>query len=201
MSPRGDRRLGRRALRRGSALPAGARARADRHAARRQRAARGAHRRAAARLRLRAPSCTRCPWTRCSATGMRSIINVIVRRRHGAGKTIALNAHGDVVPPGEGWTHDPYGGVITGGKLYGRAAAVSKSDFATYHLRAARARVARRPARRLRRAALHLRRGVRRRARPRLAAAPGADAVPTSCSPPASATRSSPPTTVACRSR
>jgi succinyl-diaminopimelate desuccinylase len=64
--------------------------------------------------------------------GMQSITNVIVRRRHGPGKTIALNAHGDVVPPGEGWTHDPYGAEITGGKLYGRAAAVSKSDFATY---------------------------------------------------------------------
>jgi acetylornithine deacetylase/succinyl-diaminopimelate desuccinylase-like protein len=45
---------------------------------------------------------------------------------------IALNAHGDVVPPGEGWTHDPYGGEVEGGKLYGRAAAVNKSDFATF---------------------------------------------------------------------
>ncbi len=45
---------------------------------------------------------------------------------------IALNAHGDVVPPGEGWTHDPYGGEIVDGRLYGRASAVSKSDFATY---------------------------------------------------------------------
>jgi succinyl-diaminopimelate desuccinylase len=64
--------------------------------------------------------------------GMRSITNVIVRRRHGDGRTIALNAHGDVVPPGDGWTHDPYGAEIVAGKLYGRAAAVSKSDFATY---------------------------------------------------------------------
>jgi acetylornithine deacetylase/succinyl-diaminopimelate desuccinylase-like protein len=64
--------------------------------------------------------------------GMRSVTNVIVRRAHGAGATIALNAHGDVVPPGEGWTHDPYGAEIADGKLYGRAAAVSKSDFATY---------------------------------------------------------------------
>jgi acetylornithine deacetylase/succinyl-diaminopimelate desuccinylase-like protein len=48
--------------------------------------------------------------------------------------TVLLNAHGDVVPPGEGWTHDPYGGeVVDGtGRIYGRAAAVSKSDFATY---------------------------------------------------------------------
>ena len=64
--------------------------------------------------------------------GLGSITNLIVRRRYGAGTTIALNAHGDVVPPGEGWTHDPYGGEIAGGRLYGRAAAVSKSDFATY---------------------------------------------------------------------
>jgi acetylornithine deacetylase/succinyl-diaminopimelate desuccinylase-like protein len=48
------------------------------------------------------------------------------------GRVVALNAHGDVVPPGEGWTHPPYGGEIVDGKLYGRASAVSKSDFATY---------------------------------------------------------------------
>jgi acetylornithine deacetylase/succinyl-diaminopimelate desuccinylase family protein len=64
--------------------------------------------------------------------GLQSITNLIVRRRYGDGPTVALNAHGDVVPPGEGWTHDPYGGEVAGGKLYGRAAAVSKSDFTTY---------------------------------------------------------------------
>ncbi|MEO8835867.1 MAG: M20/M25/M40 family metallo-hydrolase [Caldimonas sp.] len=66
------------------------------------------------------------------AQGLASITNLVVRRRYGAGPTIALNAHGDVVPPGEGWTRDPYGGVVEDGRLYGRAAAVSKSDFATY---------------------------------------------------------------------
>jgi succinyl-diaminopimelate desuccinylase len=65
--------------------------------------------------------------------GMGSITNLIVRRPYAAGgRTVALNAHGDVVPPGEGWTHGPYSGEIEGGKLYGRASAVSKSDFATY---------------------------------------------------------------------
>ena len=64
--------------------------------------------------------------------GMQSITNLIVRRRYGEGKTIALNAHGDVVPPGEGWTHPPYGADIVDGKVYGRATAVSKSDFASY---------------------------------------------------------------------
>lgn len=65
--------------------------------------------------------------------GMQSITNLIVRRPYGdGGPTIALNAHGDVVPPGEGWVHPPYGAEIEDGYLYGRAAAVSKSDFATY---------------------------------------------------------------------
>ncbi len=64
--------------------------------------------------------------------GLESITNLIVRRRYGDGPTVALNAHGDVVPPGEGWTHDPYGGEIDNGSLYGRATAVSKSDFASF---------------------------------------------------------------------
>jgi acetylornithine deacetylase/succinyl-diaminopimelate desuccinylase-like protein len=73
------------------------------------------------------------PAAEVRAYGLQSITNLIVRRRFGAGgPTIALNAHGDVVPPGEGWTHDPYGAEVAGGRLYGRAAAVSKSDFATY---------------------------------------------------------------------
>jgi acetylornithine deacetylase/succinyl-diaminopimelate desuccinylase-like protein len=73
------------------------------------------------------------PADAVAAQGMVSITNLVVRRRFGpGGLTIALNAHGDVVPPGEGWTHDPYGGEVEGGRLYGRAAAVSKSDFATY---------------------------------------------------------------------
>ncbi|MCC7545916.1 MAG: M20/M25/M40 family metallo-hydrolase [Aquabacterium sp.] len=64
--------------------------------------------------------------------GLTSLTNLIVRHRFADGPTVALNAHGDVVPPGEGWTHPPYGADIVDGKLYGRAAAVSKSDFATY---------------------------------------------------------------------
>ena len=73
------------------------------------------------------------PADEVRAYGLQSLTNLIVRRRYGAGgPTIALNAHGDVVPPGEGWTHDPYGGEIADGKLYGRAAAVSKCDFTTY---------------------------------------------------------------------
>lgn len=66
--------------------------------------------------------------------GMRSVTNLIVRQvfGEGTGPTIALNAHGDVVPPGDGWTTDPYGAEEHGGAIYGRGVAVSKSDFATY---------------------------------------------------------------------
>ena len=72
------------------------------------------------------------PAAEVQAAGLQSITNLIVRRRYGEGRTIALNAHGDVVPPGEGWTHDPYGGEIVDGKIYGRATAVSKCDIASF---------------------------------------------------------------------
>ena len=72
------------------------------------------------------------PASEVQAVGMQSVTNLVVRRKYGTGKTVLLNAHGDVVPPGEGWTKDPYGGEIENGQLYGRASAVSKSDFASY---------------------------------------------------------------------
>jgi len=72
------------------------------------------------------------PQALVQSHGLTSITNLIVRRRYGEGRVVALNAHGDVVPPGEGWTHDPYGAEIEDGKLYGRASAVSKCDFSTF---------------------------------------------------------------------
>ncbi len=76
------------------------------------------------------------PSAEVAAAGMRSVTNLIVRHRFGDGPVVALNAHGDVVPPGLGWTHDPYGAAIEDSKfgpvMYGRGVAVSKSDFATY---------------------------------------------------------------------
>jgi len=73
------------------------------------------------------------PEAAVRAAGMVSCTNLIVRERFGkGGPVVALNAHGDVVPPGLGWSTDPYGAEIRGGAMYGRGAAVSKSDFATY---------------------------------------------------------------------
>jgi acetylornithine deacetylase/succinyl-diaminopimelate desuccinylase-like protein len=78
------------------------------------------------------------PKSATDAVGMISATNLLVRHRFGKdGPCIALNAHGDVVPPGLGWTHDPYGATVVedathGPVMYGRGVAVSKSDFATY---------------------------------------------------------------------
>ena len=72
------------------------------------------------------------PQADVQAAGLESITNLVVRRHYGPGKTVLLNAHGDVGPPGEGWTKDPYGGEIEDGKIYGRATAVSKCDFSTF---------------------------------------------------------------------
>ena len=66
------------------------------------------------------------------ANGMISCVNLVIRESFGPGPIIACNAHGDVVPPGTGWTTDPYGGEVRDGRMYGRGVAVSKSDFATY---------------------------------------------------------------------
>ncbi|MGG3468582.1 ArgE/DapE family deacylase [Neobacillus pocheonensis] len=68
------------------------------------------------------------------AAGMISLANVVASAEFGSGEgtNVVLNAHGDVVPPGLGWSTDPYGGEIIDGKMYGRGVAVSKSDIAAY---------------------------------------------------------------------
>ncbi len=48
----------------------------------------------------------------------------------GAGKRVHLNGHFDVVPPGEGWSVDPFGGVVKDGRIYGRGASDMKSGIA-----------------------------------------------------------------------
>lgn len=66
------------------------------------------------------------------ANGMISMANVLAPTVFGEGTNVVLNAHGDVVPPGLGWSVDPYEGEIIDGKMYGRGVAVSKSDIAAY---------------------------------------------------------------------
>jgi acetylornithine deacetylase len=48
----------------------------------------------------------------------------------GDGPGLLLLGHSDVVPPGEGWTIDPYGGLVRDGRLHGRGAADMKGGLA-----------------------------------------------------------------------
>ena len=41
-----------------------------------------------------------------------------------------LTAHQDVVPPGEGWTFDPFAGKVEGGRIWGRGAVDYKCGYA-----------------------------------------------------------------------
>ncbi len=46
------------------------------------------------------------------------------------GPCVHFNGHFDVVPPGEGWTVDPFGGKVANGRLYGRGSADMKAGLA-----------------------------------------------------------------------
>lgn len=46
-------------------------------------------------------------------------------------KAVHLNGHFDVVPAGEGWTMDPFGGQVRDGRLYGRGACDMKAGLAS----------------------------------------------------------------------
>ena len=55
-----------------------------------------------------------------------------VKRGSGPGPTLLLDAHLDTVPPAEpgAWAHDPFGGEVDGGRLYGLGAADTKGSLA-----------------------------------------------------------------------
>ena len=57
-------------------------------------------------------------------------VNVVGRRRGGNGPTVHLNGHIDVVPPGDGWTVDPFAGVVRDGRVFGRGACDMKGGIA-----------------------------------------------------------------------
>src|SRR5437773_3705944 len=57
-------------------------------------------------------------------------INVVCSRRGGAGPVVHLNGHLDVVPPGDGWTVDPFAGIVRDGKIFGRGVCDMKAGLA-----------------------------------------------------------------------
>ena len=56
----------------------------------------------------------------------------------GEGEAFAVLCHLDVVPAGDGWTHDPFGGEVSEGKIWGRGATDDKGPAvcALYALKA-----------------------------------------------------------------
>jgi succinyl-diaminopimelate desuccinylase len=71
--------------------------------------------------------------------------NIVARRegRH-PGETVHFNSHVDVVEPGHGWTVDPFGGEVRGGRVYGRGTCDMKGGLAA-SIVAAEAFIATRP--------------------------------------------------------
>jgi len=58
-------------------------------------------------------------------------VNVVGLRRGAAERPLVhLNGHFDVVPPGDGWSVDPFAGVVRDGRLYGRGSADMKGGLA-----------------------------------------------------------------------
>ena len=57
-------------------------------------------------------------------------VNVVGSRRGGGGPVVHLNGHIDVVPPGEGWTLDPFAGVVRDGRIFGRGVCDMKAGIA-----------------------------------------------------------------------
>ena len=58
-------------------------------------------------------------------------VNVIGRRAgRQAHPLVHLNGHFDVVPAGDGWTVDPFGGMVRDGRIYGRGACDMKAGIA-----------------------------------------------------------------------
>src|SRR3954466_10653821 len=57
-------------------------------------------------------------------------VNVVGAKRGGSGPVVHLNGHIDVVPAGEGWTVDPFAGVVRDGRIYGRGVCDMKAGIA-----------------------------------------------------------------------
>jgi succinyl-diaminopimelate desuccinylase len=57
-------------------------------------------------------------------------VNVVGSRRGGPGRVVHLNGHFDVVPAGDGWTVEPFGGLVRDGRIYGRGVCDMKAGIA-----------------------------------------------------------------------
>ena len=67
---------------------------------------------------------------RAEHTARHPRINVVGTRRGGPGPVVHLNGHIDVVPAGDGWTVEPFGGLVKDGKIFGRGVCDMKAGIA-----------------------------------------------------------------------
>ncbi len=58
-------------------------------------------------------------------------VNLVASRVSGRPEAVTIYAHMDVVPIEEGWKHDPFGGAIDNGRIYGRGVADMKGTIAS----------------------------------------------------------------------
>ena len=72
-----------------------------------------------------------CHRLRFEQEGTAPIDNLYARLGTGA-PHFCFAGHSDVVPPGEGWVHDPFAAIIADGALFGRGAADMKSAVAAF---------------------------------------------------------------------
>lgn len=66
----------------------------------------------------------------CEAPVQPSRNNLRITLTGGSGAGLLLLGHTDVVPVGDGWTRDPFGGAIEDGRIYGRGASDMKGGLA-----------------------------------------------------------------------
>ncbi len=70
-------------------------------------------------------------------------ISNLYAERGGDGPHLGFAGHTDVVPPGPPWRHDPFGGEVENGLLYGRGACDMKGAIAAFLAAAANANITR----------------------------------------------------------
>ncbi len=72
------------------------------------------------------------PGEEARACGLKSVANLVVRHEFGPGPIVALQAHADTAPAGQGWGGDPFAAEVQDGLMYGRGVVEAKGSLAAY---------------------------------------------------------------------
>ena len=72
------------------------------------------------------------PTEEARAFGLKSVANLVVRHEFGPGPIVALQAHADTAPAGQGWGGNPFAAEVQNGVMYGRGTVEAKGSLAAY---------------------------------------------------------------------